>query len=145
MAAVQRSVLVEFSASEMYRLVDDIESYPAFLPWCNRTEIVSRTAEHVVATIHIDFRGLRQKFTTENSGNPGELIRIALVAGPFRRLEGAWRFQALAERACKVSLVLDYEFSGGLLDRVLGPVFHQIADSLVDAFVTRAQSVYGQP
>ena len=143
MAAVERSVLVEFSAGEMYGLVDDVESYPAFLPWCSDTEIISRIPGRVVATIHIDFRGLKQQFTTDNSGHPAELIRINLVSGPFRRLEGEWRFQALEERACKVVLSLNYEFSGGLLDKVLGPVFHHIADTLVDAFVMRAEAVHG--
>lgn len=144
MAAVQRSVLVEFSAAEMYGLVDDIASYPAFLPWCSGAEILSRSPGHVVATIHIDFRGLRQQFTTANSGHSPELIRINLVSGPFRKLAGEWRFQALAPGACKVTLSLGYEFSGGLLDKVLGPVFHHIADNLVDAFVARAESVYGR-
>jgi ribosome-associated toxin RatA of RatAB toxin-antitoxin module len=144
MAAVQRSVLVEFSAGEMYGLVDDIESYPEFLPWCSGTEIISRAEGHVVATVHIDFRGVKQQFTTDNSGRDGELMRINLVSGPFRRLDGEWRFQALGDQACKVALSLNYEFSGGLLDKVLGPVFHHIADSLVDAFVARAKFVYGR-
>lgn len=143
MAAVQRSVLVEFSACQMYDLVDNIESYHQFLPWCAGTEIKSREAGKVVATIQLHFGGLRQQFTTENTGKSGEFIRINLVSGPFRKLEGDWCFLPLGENACKVSLRLEYEFSTGLLDRVLGPVFHQIADSLVDAFVKRAASVYG--
>lgn len=144
MAVVQRSVLVEFSVGEMYGLVDDIESYPLFLPWCSGAEIVSRTSEQVVATIHMDFRGLKQHFTTSNSRHPYECIRLDLVSGPFRKLEGEWRFQALDSRACKVTLNLNYEFSGGLLDKMLGPVFHHIADNLVDAFVARAESVHGR-
>jgi len=143
MAAVQRSVLVEFSARQMYALVDNIESYHQFLPWCAGTEIISRDAERVVATIQLYFGGLRQQFTTENIGKPCEFIRINLVSGPFRKLEGGWGFLSLDENACKVSLRLEYEFSSSLLERVLGPVFHQIADNLVDAFVKRADSVYG--
>lgn len=143
MVAVQRSVLVEFSARQMYDLVDNIESYHRFLPWCAGTEIISREAARVVATIQLDFGGLSQQFTTENTGKPGEFIRINLVSGPFRKLEGEWCFLQLGEKACKVSLRLEYEFSNSLLDKMLGPVFHKIADSLVDAFVKRADSVYG--
>lgn len=144
MAAVERSVLVEFSAQQMYALVDNIRSYPQFLPWCSGTEILEEEPGRVVATIKIDYRGLRQQFTTENLSLPAEQIRIKLVSGPFRHLAGEWRFKALSQEACRVSLQLDYEFSGFLLDKVLGPVFHYIADTLVDAFVKRAESVYGR-
>ena len=143
MAAVQRSVLVEYGAEQMYALVDDIASYPRFLPWCGGTDIVSREPGRTVATIKIDFRGLNQQFTTENQTTPHSQIRIRLLSGPFRRLDGEWRFQELAPGACKVNLNLEYEFSGQLLDRLLGPVFHHIADTLVDAFVKRAEAVYG--
>lgn len=141
MVAVQRTVLVEFSAAQMHALVSDIEAYPAFLPWCASAKVISRDAAQVVATLKIDYRGLRQEFTTENTSVPDQSIRLRLVSGPFRRLEGEWRFQALTENACKVSLELDYEFTGRLLETVLGPVFHYIADSMVDAFVRRAESV----
>ena len=144
MAAVQRSVLVEFSANQMYALVEDIEAYPEFLPWCRGAKVVSRQMNRAVATIQIDFRGLRQNFTTVNTGYPGESIRISLVSGPFRNLEGEWRFLPLAEQACKVSLNLNYEFSRFFFDKVLGPVFHHISDSMVDAFVKRAESVHGR-
>ena len=141
MVAVQRTVLVEFSAARRHALVSDIEAYPAFLPWCSSATILARDAAKMVATLKIDYRGLRQEFTTENTSVPDQSIRLRLVSGPFRRLEGEWRFQALADNACKVSLQLDYEFSGRLLETVLGPVFHYIADSMVDAFVRRAESV----
>lgn len=144
MAIVQRTVLVEFSAQQMHALVSDVESYPAFLPWCAAARILSCGENKVVATLKIDYRGLKQEFTTENVSVPGESIRLKLVSGPFRRLSGEWRFQKLAENACKVSLQLEYEFSGRLLETVLGPVFHYIADSMVDAFVRRAESVHGR-
>lgn len=95
----------------------------------------------MVATLKIDYRGLRQEFTTENTSVLDQSIHLRLVSGPFRRLEGEWRFQVLTENACKVSLQLDYEFSGRLLETVLGPVFHYIADNMVDAFVRRAESI----
>ncbi len=144
MAAVQRTVLVEFSAAQMHSLVSDIEAYPAFLPWCSSAVVASRDAETVVATLKIDYRGLRQEFTTENTSVPDQSIRLRLIAGPFRRMEGEWHFQVLAENACKVSLQLDYEFSGKLLETVLGPVFHYIADNMVDAFVRRAESIFAR-
>lgn len=143
MVAVKRSVLVEYSTDKMYALVDNIEAYQRFLPWCAGTEIVSREPGKVVATIQLHFAGLRQEFTTKNVGIPGEFIRMTLISGPFRRLEGEWCFLRLGEEACKVSLHLDYEFSSAVLGKMLGPVFHQIADSLVDAFVKRAEAVYG--
>ncbi len=142
MAAVERSVLVEHSALEMQALVEDIDSYPRFLPWCGGTTVVSRYPGRVVATIKIDYRGIRQEFTTENISIAAESIRIKLVSGPFRSLEGEWRFRALGDKASKVSLHLEYEFSGRVLDVVLGPVFHYIADSLVEAFVKRADAFY---
>ena len=142
MATVDRSVLVEYSALQMQALIEDVESYPQFLPWCGGTKVVSRESGRTVATIEIDFLGLRQQFTTENTGTRGETIRMRLVSGPFRHLEGEWRFRALGEGAAKVALHLEYEFSGLLLDKLLGPVFDHIADSLVDAFVKRAVQVY---
>jgi hypothetical protein len=143
MAKVLRSILVEYSAEEMRALVEDIESYAKFLPWCGGTAIVSRDAARTVATIRIDYRGIRQEFTTENLASPDGGIRIRLVSGPFRKLEGEWLFKALAPTASKVSLNLEYEFSGRLLDTVLGPVFHYITDSMVEAFVKRAEAIYG--
>jgi len=144
MATVQRSILVEYSAEEMRALVDDIVSYPQFLPWCGGTEIVSRDPGRTVATIRIDYRGIRQAFTTENLATAEGNICMRLVSGPFRRLGGEWSFKALAPQASKVALHLDYEFSSLLLDKILGPVFHYIADSMVDAFVKRAEAVYGR-
>lgn len=145
MAAVERSVLVEHSVRQMQSLVEDIASYPRFLPWCGGADVVSSDAGTVVATIKIDYRGISQQFTTENTSIAGESIRIRLVSGPFRSLEGEWNFRALGDKACKVGLNLEYEFSNRVFDLVLGPVFHYIADSLVEAFVKRADAVYGCP
>lgn len=138
MAEVHRSALVGHSARDMFALVEGVESYPAFLPWCERVSVSVREPGRTVATLFIDFHGLKERFTTENSLTPGELIRMNLVSGPFRSLEGSWRFTALAEGACKVDFDLRYEFSNAVLERMLGPVFRRIADSFVDAFVRRA-------
>jgi ribosome-associated toxin RatA of RatAB toxin-antitoxin module len=143
MKIVERAALVQYSASAMYRLVEDIESYPTFLPWCSRTEVLKRDERSTVATIHISYSGLRQAFTTENFKEPGEAIVMNLVQGPFKHLHGEWRFKPLGEGACKVDFRLNYELSNSLFETLLGPMFHHIADTLVDAFVKRAEALSG--
>ena len=138
MAHVDKSVLVPYSAGLMYSLVDDVESYPRFLPWCGGSKVLTREPGMVVATVAIDFHGLRQSFTTRNTPTPGRRMDIALVDGPFRKLDGAWRFTPLGEDACKVELTLDYEFASRLLEKLVGPVFNHIAQTLVEAFTQRA-------
>jgi len=143
MNEVNRSVLVGHSASRMFALVDDVEKYPEFLPWCGATELIFRDAQVTRATIHISYRGIRQSFTTENAKQQPHVMLIKLVEGPFKSLEGSWRFTELSDAACKVELSMRYEFAGRLLERLVGPVFGYIANNLVDAFVKRAQAVYG--
>jgi ribosome-associated toxin RatA of RatAB toxin-antitoxin module len=143
MALVRKSVLVGYAAQRMYGLVDGVEHYPEFLPWCGGTELEYRDGQVTRATIRIDYRGIRQSFKTENHTRPPEVIEIRLVSGPFRALDGTWRFTALAPDACRIDFQLHYEFSNKLLERVVGPVFHYIANSFVDAFVKRAEKLYG--
>jgi ribosome-associated toxin RatA of RatAB toxin-antitoxin module len=145
MDLVERSALVGHRAATMYALVDDIESYPRFLPWCRATEVKLRDAERTIATIHIDYRGVRQAFTTENSKQPDESIAMKLVEGPFRQLEGLWQFRPLADDASKVELRLAYQLASPVLARLVGPVFEGIANSMVDAFVRRADAIYARP
>lgn len=142
MAEVNKSVLVAQSAPRMFVLVDAVEKYPEFLPWCGGTELIFRDAQVTRATIHINYRGIRQSFSTENAKSEPRLMRIKLIEGPFKKLEGSWRFTDLGESGCKIELSLCYEFSSRLLEKLVGPVFSHIANSLVDAFVKRAQSVY---
>jgi ribosome-associated toxin RatA of RatAB toxin-antitoxin module len=143
MASVKKSVLVPFSAHRMYSLVDDVQSYPQFLPWCGEATLLEQTEGRTVARLMIDYRGIRHAFTTENQHLPGEAIRISLLDGPFRRLDGEWRFTALLPDASKVALEMHYEFKTGALDRIVGPVFGHIANSFVDAFTRRAESLFG--
>ncbi len=143
MAVVQRSVLVGYSAQRMYALVDEVERYPEFLPWCGGTELEHRDGEVTRASIQIDYRGIRQTFKTENRTQAPELIQIRLVSGPFHTLDGTWRFTALAPEACRIDFQLHYEFASRLLERLVGPVFHYIANSFVDAFLKRAERLYG--
>ena len=141
MASIAKSVLVQHSAANMFALVADIESYPEFLPWCSGARIVSRDGRAVTAAIEIRFHGIGQSFTTINRQVPCDRIDIELVEGPFSRLEGAWRFSPLGDGACKVELALQYDFNNFLLGKLVGPVFHQIATSMVDSFVKRADAV----
>ena len=143
MAVVEKSVLVGYSAQQMFELVDQVEHYPRFLPWYGGTEVTSRDAETTVATINIDYLSVRQSFTTENSKQEPDLIVMKLKEGPFRELDGSWRFVELGQHACKVEFRLHYEFSSKLLETLVGPVFSHIANSFVDAFVRRAENVYG--
>ncbi len=144
MALVNKSALVPYSAANMFALVNDIESYPRFLPWCRSTQILSRTDDEVRASIEMAKGALHKSFTTCNRLQHNKMIEIRLIEGPFQRLEGYWRFQYLDVQACKISLDMEFEFSNTLLRVAVGPVFSQIANSLVDAFCKRAVQVYGR-
>lgn len=141
MPSIEKSVLVQHSAENMFALVEDVESYPRFLPWCGGSRVIARDDAQTTAAIDIDFHGVRQSFTTVNTRHPFERIDMSLVDGPFSQLEGGWRFQSLADDACKVVLVLDYRFSSFILGRLIGPIFEQITASMVDSFVRRADSL----
>jgi ribosome-associated toxin RatA of RatAB toxin-antitoxin module len=143
MRSVHKSVLVPYSAQQMFDLVEGIEDYPKFLPWCGGTRILQQTADETLARIDIDYRGVRAHFTTANRNQPPDRIVVELRDGPFRRLDGIWQFRALSESACKVEFELNYEFATTVLEKLIGPVFDRIADSFIDAFVKRAIAVLG--
>lgn len=143
MATVSRSALVQYSAEQMFGLIDDVEKYPEFLPWCSGTAVGFRDASVTRATIHISYRGIRQSFSTENRKRAPESMTMELVEGPFRRLDGEWRLTSLAGGGCKVDFRLQYEFAGAILEKVVGPVFGYIAGTMVDAFLKRADRLYG--
>ena len=134
---------MNYSAEKMFALVDDVSSYAEFLPWCGGSEELSRSKDEVRATVTIAHSGLNKAFTTQNRLQPYKMIEMSLIDGPFKHLHGFWRFDALSEGASKVSLDLEYEFSNRLIGMVLGPVFSQIANTLVDSFCRRAELVYG--
>lgn len=142
MAQVEKSVLTPHSATQMYQLVDAPERYPEFLPWCGGVDLKQRDETITVATLHIDYHGIKQNFTTENTKTFPTLMDIKLVDGPFRHLEGVWRFIPLSEDACKIEFKLHYEFSSHLLEKIIAPVFSHIANTFVDAFVERAEIIY---
>ena len=135
-----------YSAEQMYDLVADIRRYPEFLPWCDHAAVLATEPDGMKAEVGISFAGIRQTFTTRNTHVPGREVRMKLVDGPFSNLDGTWKFAPLGDgkqRACKVSLEMHYSFKSGALAAVVGPVFDRIAGSLVDAFVKRAEQVYG--
>ena len=142
MKRIARSAIVEHSAAEMYALVEDIEAYPGFLPWCLAAVVHERRAGTTKATLTIGLPALQQSFTTLNENRPGEAIEMRLVEGPFRRFGAQWRFVPLSPQACRIEFSLQYEFSSRALGRLLAPLFDGIADSMVDAFVRRAAQVY---
>jgi ribosome-associated toxin RatA of RatAB toxin-antitoxin module len=123
-------------------LVDDVSSYKEFLPWCGGSEELSRNEDEVKASVTISHSGLNKTFTTLNRLQKNKMIELTLIDGPFKHLHGFWRFDPLAEDACKISLELEYEFSNMLLGLAIGPVFSQIANSMVDSFCLRAEAVY---
>ncbi len=138
---IQRSAFVPYSAKQMFDLVNDVEQYPQFLPWCANAHIASQTEDQMEATVHIAKGLWRKAFTTLNNLVPHERIEMKLRQGPFRHLEGVWQFQHIST-GCNVSFKLSFEFSNPLLAITLGPVFNQVAQSLVSAFTQRAHQVY---
>ena len=139
MPTVRKSVIVDRSAHAMFALVDDVESYPRFLPWCARTEVYERSAEITVARLDIDYHGLTSHIATRNRKQPPERMALEFVEGPFDRFKGYWRFVALGEEGCRVEFALDYAFSNLAFEAVLGPVFGHIIETLVERFVDRAE------
>ncbi|MGZ3237731.1 MAG: type II toxin-antitoxin system RatA family toxin [Burkholderiaceae bacterium] len=143
MAVVHKSVLVGYSAEQMFALVDRVEDYPKFLPWCGTVDVKRQADNKLQATIQINYHGIKQTFTTENTNVPPVSMKMKLVDGPFKHLDGTWIFRSLRSDACKIEFDLHYEFSSKLLEKVIGPVFGKIANSFVDSFCQQAEKVYG--
>lgn len=146
MKTIQKSVLLMHSAHEMFALVTDVRQYPDFLPWCDHSEVIDQDDQTMVAKVGMSIGGLRQSFTTRNQHEQDQQVQMSLVEGPFSQLSGQWDFTPLGDGsspACKVEFRLTYGFSSTTLARLVGPVFDKIAGSLVEAFVKRADEVYG--
>ncbi len=153
MKQVKKSVLLWYAQHEIYQLVTDVESYPQFLPWCERVEVLGRDEQATTARLFLAYSGIRHAFTTRNVQVPDESVHITLVDGPFSLLDGLWRFVALPlpagsggmdGAACKIEFEMRYEFSNALLEAAISPVFDRIANTFVDSFVRRAEQVHGQ-
>ena len=142
MNKVEKTVLVMHSAAQMYALVDTVEDYPKFLPWCGGVDLIERSDASTSATLHINYHGLKQKFTTQNMKVFPHSMDIELKNGPFKHLDGSWRFIELQENACKIEFGLNYEFATGFLEKLISPVFNHIAATFVDGFVARADKIY---
>lgn len=148
MKTVHKSVLIWYSAAEMFALVIDVARYPQFLPWCDQASVTEQDANGMIATVGLSIAGLKQSFTTRNTHVQDRQVCLKLVKGPFSKLDGQWDFTPVGsgqERACKIELSLHYDFNNAALAALIGPVFEKIAGSLVDAFVKRAGQVYGNP
>jgi len=144
MESIDRSALVPYSPQEMFDLVSDVDAYPQFLPWCCDAQVLAREGDEVTARIAFAVSGVGKSFTTRNRHTPGRRIDMQLVEGPFSELRGRWQFDPLGDVGCKISLSLKYDFSSSVVRMVVGPVFGQIANTLVDAFQQRAAEVYGE-
>jgi ribosome-associated toxin RatA of RatAB toxin-antitoxin module len=151
MKHVKKSVLLWYSASEMQSLVTAVPDYPKFLPWCERAEVLEQHSDGMTARLHLAYHGVRHAFTTRNHHVGDDVVRVSLVDGPFSELEGHWHFKPVkakgaadpAVSACRIDFDLRYAFSSRALELVVSPVFDRIADTMVEAFVQRAEQVYG--
>jgi ribosome-associated toxin RatA of RatAB toxin-antitoxin module len=143
MRRVDRSALVPYSPQQMFALVTDIESYPQFVPWVASAELVERTEAQVIGKLQMERAGIRETFTTRNTLLPPNEIILTLVDGPFRKLEGRWRFEDLQGRGTRVALTIEFEFANPMLSLLLSKTFEKSCGELVDSFVARAKNVYG--
>jgi len=147
MKHVKKSVLLSYSAHEMYALVTAVPEYPRFLPWCEKAEVLSQDESSMTARLYLAYGGLRHAFTTRNTQVADSSVLVSLVDGPFSTLEGSWKFLPLAvpgqAAACKVEFEMRYAFASMPLELVVSPVFDRVANTFVDAFVKRAEQVHG--
>jgi ribosome-associated toxin RatA of RatAB toxin-antitoxin module len=141
MTIINRDAKVPYSPQQMFELVNQIEDYPHFVPWCKSTEILSKDSDEIKARLFFARGGLEKSFTTCNRLQENKIIEIRLLDGPFRTLEGFWRFEAIPE-GCLITLDLEFEFSNKFIGMMFAPVFHPVANMLVDVFCQRAQQVY---
>ncbi|MCX8565320.1 MAG: Ribosome association toxin PasT (RatA) of the RatAB toxin-antitoxin module [Glomeribacter sp. 1016415] len=145
MPDVQKTVLVRYAAEQMFDLVNDVDDYPNFLPWCAGVEIFERSESEMRARIDINFKGIKLHFATRNAQQRPTRIDMVFADGPFKKFTGYWCFTPLRADACKVEFSLHYEFASMILGKLIGPVFHHIANSFVESFVKRAQIKYAPP
>jgi ribosome-associated toxin RatA of RatAB toxin-antitoxin module len=143
MALIKQSAVVPYTPEQMYDLVNGIDKYPEFLPWCKTSEIHLKTEDEVKASLTLAKGSLEKSFTTVNRLQKNKMIEVRLVSGPFRHLEGFWTFETIGDNLCRVSLDLEFELANTLISFAIGPLFHQMANTLVDAFCNRAKEVYG--
>ena len=144
MIRISKKANVEYSANQMYTLVNNIEAYPDFLPWCTDAIITNYGNNELIASVSISAGKIKKIFTTKNTMQPGLSISMKLIKGPFKILNGEWNFQNNPSGGSIVFLEMEFEFKNKLLRYTFGAVFKKITDSLVDAFITRARDIYGE-
>jgi ribosome-associated toxin RatA of RatAB toxin-antitoxin module len=137
---IHKSAIVLHPAQKMFQLVDSVENYPQFLPWCGSTQIIERDNDKTIASIEINYKGIRQTFTTENTKKQNQEMIIKLIDGPFKSLSGEWMFKNLDKDSCQIELKLEYEFSNVILEKLISPVFNMIANTFIDEFIKEANS-----
>ncbi|EDZ64085.1 streptomyces cyclase/dehydrase [beta proteobacterium KB13] len=138
MHKIHKSAIVLHPAQKMFQLVDSVETYPQFLPWCGSTQIIERDKNKTIASIEINYKGIRQTFTTENTKKENQEMMIKLIDGPFKSLSGEWMFKNLDKDSCQIELKLEYEFSNVILEKLISPVFNMIANTFIDEFIKEA-------
>jgi ribosome-associated toxin RatA of RatAB toxin-antitoxin module len=143
MTHVQRSALLPYSAAQMFQLVNDVNSYPEFVPWCVQCDVHNENENEKKATMNFAKRGISASVTTCNELETNKKITMRLQKGPFKHLVGTWDFHELDEHSCKVELDMQFSFSNRLYEVTLGPIFNQVANKLVSAFTERAKQLYG--
>jgi ribosome-associated toxin RatA of RatAB toxin-antitoxin module len=140
MHKIHKSAIVLHPAQKMFQLVDSVETYPQFLPWCGLTQIIERDNDRTIASIEINYKGIKQTFTTENTKKENQEMMIKLIDGPFKSLSGEWMFKNLDKDSCQIELKLEYEFSNVILEKLISPVFNMIANTFIDEFIKEANS-----
>jgi ribosome-associated toxin RatA of RatAB toxin-antitoxin module len=144
MPEIKKTAIVPHTVNEMFELVNAIEDYPQFIPWCRSAEVLSRTEDEIRATLNFARGGLQKSFTTCNRLQKNKMVEIRLLHGPFRHLEGLWSFESLPNDSCQIVLNLEFEFSNRLLAMAFEPFFTQVVNTLVEAFCKRAEEIYGK-
>ncbi|AIR63595.1 MULTISPECIES: type II toxin-antitoxin system RatA family toxin [Cedecea] len=142
MPQISRTALVPYSAEQMYQLVNDVNSYPEFLPGCTGSRVIDASANQMTAAVDVSKAGISKTFTTRNTLTDNQSILMHLVDGPFKKLMGGWKFTPLSEDACRIEFQLDFEFTNKLIELAFGRIFKELAGNMVQAFTTRAKEVY---
>ena len=141
---IHKSAIVLHSSKKMFQLVDSVENYPRFLTWCGSTQILERDNSKTIASIEINYKGIRQTFTTENTKKQNKEMMIKLIDGPFQSLSGQWIFKNLDNDSCQIELKLEYQFSNIILEKLISPVFNMIANTFIDEFIKEANKRFNE-
>ncbi len=143
MIEIKKTVIVPFTPKQMFEIVNDIETYPNYLPWCSSTKIQDQTEDLLVGSIYLEYLKVKTHFTTRNKNTPYSHIDVQLVDGPFKELSGTWNFKALGENGCKIEFSLNYKFTNSLFEKIIGPVFEYITKNIVECFIKEAHIRHG--